>query len=63
MRDRTLLAHVVEGVSVTDDGFDAWHDRLAAAHVRLFCPARSPAQAALGRVVLLVGSPFVTLHW
>ena len=41
-----LLAHVVGGLSVTDDGFDAWHDRLAAANVRLFCAARSPAQAA-----------------
>ena len=34
-RDRTLLAHVVAALSVTDDGFDAWCDRLAAANARL----------------------------
>ena len=30
-----LLAHVVDGLSVTDDGFDEWCDRLAAANDRL----------------------------
>ena len=34
-RDRTLLSHVVAGLSVTDDGFDRWCDRLAAANARL----------------------------
>ncbi len=34
-RDHTLLAHVVDGLSVTDDGFEAWCDRLAAANARL----------------------------
>ena len=33
--DRTLLAHVVDGLSVTDDGFDRWRDLLAAANARL----------------------------
>ena len=30
-----LLANIVEGLSVTDDGFDRWCDRLAAANERL----------------------------
>ena len=34
-RDRTLLAHIVAGLSVTDDGFDRWCDKLAAANARL----------------------------
>ena len=34
-RDRTLLAHVVDGLSVTDDGLGEWGDRLAAANARL----------------------------
>ena len=34
-RDRTLLAHIVDALSVTDDGFGAWRDRLAAANSRL----------------------------
>ena len=67
-RDRTLRAHVVEGLSVTDDGFDAWHDRLAAANVaNCFARHGHPRTPRSGRVVLvprrLVGSPFVTLHW
>ena len=34
-RDRTLLAHIVDALSVTDDGFGAWRDRLAVANSRL----------------------------
>ena len=34
-RDRTLLSHVVDALSVTDDAFEAWCDRLATANVRL----------------------------
>ncbi len=34
-RDRDLLSHVVEGLTVTDDGFGEWCDRLAAANAGL----------------------------
>ena len=42
-RDRTLLAHVVEGLTVTDEGFGEWCDRLAEDNAALL-----PATATRG---------------